>query len=106
MDAVSPDTMAAYMNRHSKDLAVETNYFGGWLDRKSGEVYLDISKNVQDLEEAKKLGKDWEQLAIFDLSSMEEIRLAREQAREVVYLPKDDPEAAYEELRKLIDDEE
>lgn len=105
VDEATPERLAAYMDKHEAQLSEEGNFFGGWLDRDSGKVYLDISRNVKDEKEARSLGKKWKQLAIFNLNQLAEVRLSRRNAREVVYLPKDDPKAAAEELRKLIDKE-
>lgn len=44
-------------------------YVGGWLDVKSGVVYIDISKNVNDINEAIKIAKKNNQLAIYDVAN-------------------------------------
>jgi hypothetical protein len=104
---ISVDDVRGYMDKYSDLLKQDNAYFGGWLDRESDEIYLDISVNVQDEAEARRMGKEHKQIAIFDLGTAEkgderEIRLARANAREVVFLPKDDAEAAFAELQKLI----
>ena len=53
----------------------EVKAFGGWHNSENNEYYYDAVVIVDDLAEAVKLGKDNEQIAIFDLNTMTEIRL-------------------------------
>lgn len=56
-------------------LAKSLNGFvGTWLSK--GKVYLDISVNILDLEEALRLGKEWKQLAIYDIVNDTTIEVA------------------------------
>lgn len=48
-------------------------FVGFWIDE--GKIYLDISVNVGDKKEALRIAKENKQLAIFDCSDMETIRL-------------------------------
>lgn len=49
--------------------------FGGWYDSESGLYYYDATVIFQDKEEAIEAGRVNEQIAIFDLENLEEIRL-------------------------------
>lgn len=49
--------------------------FGGWYDSESGLYYYDATVIYQDREEAIEAGRANEQIAIFDLANLEEIRL-------------------------------
>lgn len=49
--------------------------FGGWYDSESGLYYYDATVIFQDKEEAIEAGRVNEQIAIFDLANLEEIRL-------------------------------
>lgn len=51
------------------------NAVGGWLDSESGLYYYDAVVVLQDRAKAIELGRLNNQLAIFDLNKMEEIRL-------------------------------
>lgn len=51
------------------------NAVGGWLDSESGLYYYDAVVVLQDREKAIELGRLNNQLAIFDLNNMQEIRL-------------------------------
>jgi hypothetical protein len=51
----------------------EFMYFGGWLD--DNTLYLDTSVNIEDLDEAMKLGRANNQLAIYDVKNQTSIRL-------------------------------
>jgi hypothetical protein len=101
-DKVTLTTFAEYMDRHREALDDPDTFFGSWLDPESGKVYLDVSKNLADLDEAKRLGKEYKQLAIYDLNKGEEVRLAKADAATVVFLPKDDPKAAFEAFKKAL----
>ena len=49
--------------------------FGGWYDSESGLFYYDATVIYQDREKAIEAGRANEQIAIFDLSNLGEIRL-------------------------------
>ena len=49
---------------------------GGWLDKKTGRFYFDATVIVSEKKEAIALGKANKQIAIFNLNSKREIRLA------------------------------
>ena len=62
--------VAAYVCKHP-----EINAVGGWMDSETGLYYYDATIVVDDLETALKLGRENKQIAIFNLSTLEEIRL-------------------------------
>ena len=53
----------------------EVNAFGGWYNRDNNMYYFDATVIVNDLEAAKELGRINNQIAIFDLANLAEIRL-------------------------------
>ena len=53
----------------------EINAFGGWYNRENNMYYFDATVIVNDLEAAKELGRINNQIAIFDLANLQEIRL-------------------------------
>ena len=59
----------------SGNLNGQTLAFGGWYDSESGLYYYDATVIFQDREEAIDAGRANEQIAIFDLANLEEIRL-------------------------------
>ena len=59
-----------YVSQHAN-----VNAFGGWYDSESGMYYYDATIIVDDLQKAIDLGRANKQLAIFDLTRLEEIRL-------------------------------
>ena len=59
----------------SGNLNGQTLAFGGWYDSESGLYYYDATVIYQDREKAIEAGRANEQIAIFDLSNLEEIRL-------------------------------
>jgi hypothetical protein len=48
---------------------------GGWLDSQSGNFYYDSVRTFENLDEALEFGRKNNQIAIFDLDNLREIRL-------------------------------
>lgn len=48
---------------------------GSWTDSKTGEVYLDKVRLVRNLTRATQLATLWQQIAIWDNSNQQEVRL-------------------------------
>lgn len=61
--------------QNSGNLNGRTLAFGGWYDSESGLYYYDATVIFQDREKAIEAGRANEQIAIFDLANLEEIRL-------------------------------
>lgn len=59
----------------SGNLNGRTLAFGGWYDSESGLYYYDATVIFEDRAEAIETGRANEQIAIFDLGKLEEIRL-------------------------------
>ena len=53
----------------------EVNAFGGWYNSENNMYYYDATVIVDDLATAKELGRINNQIAIFDLANLTEIRL-------------------------------
>ena len=53
----------------------EVNAFGGWYNKINKHFYFDATVIVDDLAAAKELGRVNNQIAIFDLANLKEIRL-------------------------------
>lgn len=62
-------------------LANPRMHLGGWYDRENGVFALDCSEVVDNLEEAKRLGRARKQKAIFDFKNGEEIFLNADEGR-------------------------
>lgn len=64
--------VAKYLEEHSKLLMENPHlYLGTWVNE--GQVYLDLSENIKDLDAALQAGREREQLAIFNISTFEEV---------------------------------
>ena len=59
-------------NKFRKD---QRAHFGGWWDKDSDRIYLDLSTIVEDHDEAMSLAKEHKQEAYFDLSTFETIQV-------------------------------
>lgn len=64
-------------SRKNEDLLQESDdiYVGTWYDSDTDELYLDISTNVHDKKEAMRIGKERNEIAIWDVEAADEIRL-------------------------------
>ena len=61
--------------QNSGNLNGRTLAFGGWYDSESGLYYYDATVIFEDRAEAIEAGRANDQIAIFDLANLEEIRL-------------------------------
>lgn len=62
-----------YARKNADVLGKSGAHIGGWHDKDSGKVYLDVSQNVASQREATKLGKLHNQIAIWDVKRKREI---------------------------------
>ncbi len=65
--------LADYMKRHKADLATGKNYLGLWHNTADGQVYLDVSENIEDEAEATARGRERDQISIWDVANFKEI---------------------------------
>lgn len=75
-DHVTSLDLIDYVIRNYDLLILPGRVFGGWRNPSSGYVYLDVSVVTHDLEEAMALGRDHEQLAIYDFSERSSLPVA------------------------------
>jgi hypothetical protein len=71
-DDFTAKELTKYMKRYKHVLQQQTKtpvYFGGWVDRKTGKIYLDVSTVVPSKDEAMALGQRYDQKAIFHLDT-------------------------------------
>lgn len=68
-----PKILADYMKKNKSDLATGKNYLGLWHNTADGQVYLDISENIQDVDTARTLGAQRDQISIWDVANFAEI---------------------------------
>jgi len=50
-------------------------FFGGWIDKKTGKIHLDISLNMANKQEALDKGKQRGEISIWDVVKQKEIRI-------------------------------
>lgn len=65
--------LSDYIKTNREALSRPGAHLGLWHDVKHGEIAIDISIKVQSRSEAVKLGRDWNQQAIWDVANFEEI---------------------------------
>jgi hypothetical protein len=69
-----PKILADYMKKNKSDLATGKNYLGLWHNKDDGQVYLDISENIQNVDTARTLGAQRDQISIWDVANFAEIQ--------------------------------
>jgi hypothetical protein len=99
---LTPEILADYRDVHQADLADPKNFLGGWVYK--GKAYLDISRHVEDRNEAMDLARQHKQLGIYDIGKGETLMTEQQQEEQpqkaaFVMLPADDL-AAINEMRK------
>lgn len=67
------DAVSDFMDKNKDILSQENKYLGTWIDKSDGKVYLDVSTHVKSKSEAIKLGKQYDQIAIWDNKNCAEI---------------------------------
>jgi len=70
---LSADHIRQYQEDHADELSQPGTYFGAWHNPSDGRVYLDVSTNFKDKDEAMKAAKKADQIAIFDLSTFDSL---------------------------------
>jgi len=68
-----PKILADYFKKHKKELGRGKNYLGLWHNKDDGQVYLDVSENIQDRERAISAGQKQDQISIWDVTNFAEI---------------------------------
>jgi len=66
--------LADFVKANKKDLGGGKKYLGLWHNEKDNKVYLDVSENVQDKAKAVQLGKERNQISIWDVVNFDEIQ--------------------------------
>lgn len=68
------DAIQRYADKHAHLFAEDKSlYLGGWRNSEDGKLYLDISDNVKDEGKAVALGRNRDQISVFNLDTFEEI---------------------------------
>jgi HK97 family phage portal protein len=74
-DAVTDEVMEKFLKDNEQAFEDRpTLHVGGWLDKATGKVYLDLSEQFDDLDDAIDSAEGTNQLAIWDLNVGNEIR--------------------------------
>ncbi len=64
-----------YMIKYQKDLTKKNAMLGVWYNTENEKTYIDTSFIFENVDDARKFGKENNQLAIFHLDTFTEIRL-------------------------------
>lgn len=62
-----------FMEKNKDVLSDPNNYLGTWYDTESKRISLDISRCVENKDEAIRMGRKYNQIAIWDVANFEEI---------------------------------
>ena len=82
IDKIDYEAISNIILERQADLK-ENEYLGFWIYE--GKLYIDISINILDLKQAKKVGINNNQLAIYDLSNDTSIEIMEEVTEYIVY---------------------
>jgi hypothetical protein len=85
-----------YQSNNKDFIQQKNHYLGSWKNQ--GKVYLDISVNVADKEEAMKMAKEHNQLAIWDVKNKQEVTVGKANGVTVYLIPLDATDAEIEEI--------
>lgn len=69
---VNNGLLATIVINYAKNLKSSSDYIGAWID--DNKVYFDISERFTDLQNALNVGRDRNQIAIFNIGEFAEIR--------------------------------
>ena len=72
---VNERNILEYIQAYRSDLMKDNHNFGAWYNEADGQTYLDTSISFNDYNEAVSFAKANDEIAIFDLSTLTEIRL-------------------------------
>lgn len=72
---VNERNIMEYIQEYRNDLLKDNHNFGAWYNEADGHTYLDTSISFNDYNEAVLFAKANDEIAIFDLSTLTEIRL-------------------------------
>jgi hypothetical protein len=67
-----------FVTDHGDDLRQPNSYLGGWVD--GGRLYLDVSHNIQDEDEAMRYARDNHQLAAYNAGTGEYVEFEQQRA--------------------------
>lgn len=72
-EAKGAEILSSYMKQHKAEFNNSNNYLGLWHNTEDGQVYLDVSENIQDEAEATSRGRERDQISIWDVANFKEI---------------------------------
>jgi hypothetical protein len=72
-EAKGAEILSSYMKKHKAEFSNSNNYLGLWHNTDDGQVYLDVSENIEDEGEAISRGRDRDQISIWDVANFKEI---------------------------------
>lgn len=67
------EILSSYMKQHKSDFNNSNNYLGLWHNTDDGQVYLDVSENILDENQATSRGRERDQISIWDVANFKEI---------------------------------
>ena len=69
---ITPASISDYMDSH-KQAIKEGKFFGFWIN--DGSLYADISTHIEDQNEAVVMGREHEQIALWNWATFEELKI-------------------------------
>lgn len=75
LKALTARSVDSFVKAHSEKLSYPGAYLGVWLNEDNGLWYLDISVNVRKRTHALRLGRNWNQIAVWDVAAVKEVKV-------------------------------
>ena len=72
-EAKGAEILSSYMKQHKSEFNNSNNYLGLWHNTDDGQVYLDVSENIEDEGQAISQGRERDQISIWDVANFKEI---------------------------------
>jgi GNAT superfamily N-acetyltransferase len=72
-EAKGSEILSSYLKQHKSEFNKSNNYLGLWHNTNDGQVYLDVSENIEDEGEAISRGRERDQISIWDVANFKEI---------------------------------
>ena len=72
-DLGDPDAVAAFIMKNQGVLSRPDVFLGSWIDPRTGKAVVELSRLVEDGDEAEMLGRMFDQVSLFRLDDFEEI---------------------------------
>lgn len=69
LKSLDPEELSNFLIDEAEALSRDDVFIGGYIDEISGEPVIELSRNVQDINEAIRLAKEFDQISVYDIGN-------------------------------------